>query len=79
MPLFPVPVILAIFIWIFIFRSTDKLMLYGVGVALLGVIAFLLKSYLRKEWPFAIGADENVNTLLNNNPDIKSNEQKKNL
>lgn len=52
MPLYPIPVILAILIWAFIFRSTNELMLYGLGVALLGVIAFLIKSNVRKEWPF---------------------------
>ncbi len=52
MPLYPLPVILAIIIWFCIFLSTKEKIWYGIGVALLGVIAFLIKSNLQKQWPF---------------------------
>ncbi len=80
MPLYPVPVILAILIWAFIFSSTENLMLYGLGVALLGVIAFLIKSNVRKEWPFAAAVSaDNLNLSLTDDPDVNSNQQKKDL
>jgi amino acid transporter len=52
MPLFPVPVLLAIIIWACIFYSTGTMMKWGVFVLLLGVIAYLIKSFFKKEWPF---------------------------
>ncbi|MEN9686775.1 MAG: hypothetical protein RLZZ28_2561 [Bacteroidota bacterium] len=53
MPLYPLPVILAILIWGYIFFSTgQKMMMGGLTVIALGVIAFLIKSSRNKEWPF---------------------------
>ncbi len=53
MPLYPLPVILAILIWGYIFFSTgEKMMLGGVSVIVLGVIAYLIKSKRNKEWPW---------------------------
>jgi fructoselysine transporter len=53
MPLFPLPVILAILMWIGILISTGyKMMLTGFLVIVLGLIVYLLKSARLKEWPF---------------------------
>lgn len=53
MPLYPLPVILAILIWGYIFFSTgEKMMMGGVTVIGLGIIAYLIKSYRNKEWPW---------------------------
>jgi fructoselysine transporter len=53
MPLYPLPVILAILIWGYIFISTgEKMMMGGVTVILLGVIAYLIKAKRNKEWPW---------------------------
>ncbi len=53
MPLFPLPVIVAIILWLCIFFSTTvEMMLYGITIIVLGVFAFLLKGKLGKEWPF---------------------------
>lgn len=53
MPLFPLPVILAIGIWIFILVSTgSKLMLGGLVVIFLGTIVYFIKAKFQKEWPF---------------------------
>lgn len=53
MPLYPLPVILAILIWGYIFFSTGhKMMMGGLTVTALGIIAFLIKSKRNKEWPF---------------------------
>jgi len=47
MPLYPIPVILAILIWIGIFYSTGyAMMLAGVGVTVLGIIIYYLKDQL---------------------------------
>lgn len=53
MPLYPLPVILAILIWGYIFFSTgEKMMMGGITVIGLGVIAYLIKSHRNKEWPW---------------------------
>ena len=53
MPLFPVPVILAIAMWIFILISTgSKLMTWGLLIIGLGTIVYFIKAKLKKEWPF---------------------------
>jgi amino acid transporter len=53
MPLYPLPIIVAIIIWVFIFYSTGyKMMLSGITVIILGIIAYLLKANRKKEWPF---------------------------
>jgi fructoselysine transporter len=53
MPLFPVPVILAISMWMFILISTgSQLMLAGLLVIFLGLIVYLIKARYQKEWPF---------------------------
>jgi len=53
MPLFPLPVIAAILMWLFIFYSTDTGMMIIAGIIIFaGIIAFLIKSNYKKEWPF---------------------------
>lgn len=53
MPLYPVPVILAIIIWLLIFLSTGwKIMLYFLIVLISGLIAYLLQAKFKKRWPF---------------------------
>lgn len=55
MPLFPLPVILAIAMWFFILISTgSKLMLSGLVVIFLGIIAYFIKAKIQKEWPFHV-------------------------
>jgi amino acid transporter len=54
MPLYPLPVILAITIWILVFISTGKeFMLSGLIVILSGVVVYLIKSKRNNDWPFA--------------------------
>ncbi|HEY5463927.1 MAG TPA: amino acid permease [Hanamia sp.] len=53
MPLFPLPVILAIAMWLFILISTgSKLMFSGLIVIFLGTIVYFIKAKFQKEWPF---------------------------
>lgn len=53
MPLYPLPALMAIAIWLFIFFSTgSKMMLGGLTVITLGIVAFFIKANSNKEWPF---------------------------
>ncbi|WP_461130129.1 APC family permease [Spirosoma aerophilum] len=53
MPLYPLPVLLAIAVWLFIFFSTGlTFMLSGLTVIGLGIVAFLASAGIRKQWPF---------------------------
>jgi amino acid transporter len=60
MPLYPLPVILAIAMWLFIFYSTEiKMILIAAGIILLGIIAYLIKSNYQKNFLL-----ENKNSLI---------------
>lgn len=53
MPIYPIPVILAIIIWGLVFISTGfTMILGGLTVTALGIIAYLIKSNRNQEWPF---------------------------
>ena len=53
MPLFPLPVVLAISVWLFVFFSTGlPFMLSGLTIIGLGIVAFLISARFRKQWPF---------------------------
>jgi amino acid transporter len=55
MPLYPIPVILAIVMWLYIFNSTSMPMaVSALMVILTGVAVFIIKARYKKEWPFAI-------------------------
>jgi fructoselysine transporter len=54
MPLYPLPVIVAVIVWLGVFWSTGAtFMLSGLAVIAAGVVAFLLWSRQQKRWPFA--------------------------
>ena len=62
MPFFPIPVYVAIAIWLFILYSTGmKMMVYGFIVISLGIIVYLIKSRLINEWPFTAKQDNSIN------------------
>ncbi len=53
MPLFPLPVYIAIAIWLFILYSTGLTMAtYGLVVIALGAIVFFIKAKVNNEWPW---------------------------
>ncbi|MEO6636673.1 MAG: amino acid permease, partial [Ginsengibacter sp.] len=53
MPFFPIPVILAVAMWIYILISTgSRLMLGGIMVTVIGLIVYFIKAKVKKEWPF---------------------------
>jgi fructoselysine transporter len=53
MPFFPVPVYIAIAIWLFILYKTGlEMASYGLIVIAAGIIVFFIKARVNKEWPF---------------------------
>ena len=53
--LYPLPALVALLGWIFVFATTQvAVILFGVGVLALGFLAFLLWSWNTKRWPFGL-------------------------
>ena len=53
MPLYPLPIIIAIIMWLAIFISTGITFMYsGLIVIITGIIAYLIKAKKNDEWPF---------------------------
>ena len=57
--LYPLPALVALFGWIFVFATTDfRIILFGMGVLLVGCLTFLVWSYSLNQWPFVLPRDE---------------------
>ena len=55
--LYPVPALVALLGWIFVFATTDvQVILFGLGVLALGCLTFLIWSYRTRRWPFGVVA-----------------------
>jgi amino acid transporter len=53
--LYPVPALVALLGWIFVFATTQlEVILFGVGVLALGCVAFLLWSWRTSRWPVGV-------------------------
>lgn len=53
--LYPVPALVALLGWIFVFATTQvRVILFGLGVLGLGCVAFLIWSWNTKRWPFGV-------------------------
>jgi fructoselysine transporter len=53
MPLYPLPVILAISMWLYVFYATGRDVITMFAVVLTsGIIVYMIKSKINKEWPF---------------------------
>ena len=53
--LYPVPAVVALFGWIFLFATTQpRVILFGVVVLGLGCVAFLVWSWRTERWPFGV-------------------------
>ncbi|RYY39305.1 MAG: APC family permease [Chitinophagaceae bacterium] len=50
MPLYPLPVIISVAIWLFVLYSTGRFALWGTGIAALGVLVFALTEKWRRRW-----------------------------
>jgi amino acid transporter len=56
--LYPVPALVALFGWIFVFATTDpRVILFGLGVLALGCLTFLVWSWRTNRWPFGLRSD----------------------
>jgi amino acid transporter len=52
--LYPLPNLLALFGWTFVFATTDwTIIAFGLGTLVLGFVCFLIWSRQTKQWPFA--------------------------
>jgi hypothetical protein len=53
--LYPLPALIALFGWIFVFATTQpSVILFGVGVLALGGLTFLAWSWNTRRWPFGV-------------------------
>jgi amino acid transporter len=53
--LYPLPTIVAFLGWLFIFVTTDvRVITFGVGILMLGVVCFLAWSWRLRQWPFGL-------------------------
>jgi fructoselysine transporter len=58
MPLYPLPVILAIGMWLFVFYATGlKIILSFIIVLCSGLVVYFVKAKMNKEWPFLRDTD----------------------
>lgn len=54
MPLFPLPPLISLLVWIGLFLSTGfNFIAGGLGMIMLGSIVYFFRAYRQKEWPFA--------------------------
>jgi amino acid transporter len=54
--LYPVPALVALLGWIFVFATTQlEIILFGVGVLALGCVAFMVWSWRTSRWPIGVG------------------------
>jgi hypothetical protein len=56
--LYPLPALLTIAGWIWLFLRTGNAIWWGLVVILIGLVVFLVQSRIRKEWPFAAPRSE---------------------
>jgi amino acid transporter len=55
--LYPLPSLLALAGWIFVFATSDvRVILFGLGTLLIGVLVFLIWTWHTRRWPFAVPA-----------------------
>jgi amino acid transporter len=57
--LYPVPALVALAGWIFLFATTEvRVIVFGVGALVVGCVAFLVWSWRSARWPFVVAALE---------------------
>jgi len=56
--LYPLPVVLTILGWIWLFLRTGRAVWWGLFVIVLGLSVYLVRSKLRREWPFLSAGSE---------------------
>ncbi len=66
MPLYPLPVILAIMMWLFVFYATGLAIIsMFLAVLVSGIVVYLAKANLKKEWPFVITDEDTLKNIEN--------------
>ena len=66
MPLYPLPVLLAIAMWLFVFYATGLAIILSFAVVLVsGIIVYLVKAKINKEWPFALTDETTLEEIEN--------------
>ncbi len=59
MPLYPIPIILVIMMWLCVFAATGTLVIGSFAIVLLsGLVVYFIKAKFSREWPFVL--DENL-------------------
>ena len=59
--LYPLPCVVALVGWLFVYAGTGRLFIaIGAGTLLVGLAVFLVWAYRRREWPFSPRATEQV-------------------
>ncbi|MBA3647835.1 MAG: amino acid permease [Chitinophagales bacterium] len=59
--LFPIPAILGITIWLFIFLSSGwEYILGAIGIIFLGIVVFLFRARINQSWPFLVATLNNI-------------------
>jgi hypothetical protein len=56
--LYPLPALLTIVGWLWLFSRTGSAIWWGVLVIVLGLIVFLVQARVRMEWPFGASNSE---------------------
>lgn len=51
--LYPLPSLIALVGWLFLFVTSGPTVWFALGIILIGVIFFMIRSYIAREWPFA--------------------------
>jgi hypothetical protein len=52
--LYPLPSLIALAGWVFLFATSDvKVILFGLGTLLLGILVFVVWSWRARRWPFS--------------------------
>ncbi|HEV8080946.1 MAG TPA: amino acid permease [Chitinophagaceae bacterium] len=65
MPLFPIPVYIAMAMWLFVFFSTgSKMITGGLVVILIGAVVYFIKAKIQNDWPFKVSDTSKVSDTL---------------
>jgi amino acid transporter len=57
--LYPLPCLVALFGWVFVYATTGRLfVIMGAGTLLIGAVVFFIRARVRREWPFGPPSDD---------------------
>ncbi len=65
MPLYPLPVILAIAMWLYVFYATGLAVIISFLIVLTsGLLVYFIKAKINKDWPFSKAKDDDFNKTI---------------